>query len=175
MAANREAVVGSENDQGVVILTARLQGSEDPANLGVEELDRGVIVGQILADEFRGSRPGGQSLVADGHLAVIEGVLREEVCGERGLRLVGPSVVLGWRHPGIVREVERDVAKERSSARLGLEKLRGGIGEQLDRMLAADPLVDERVLGRDVLDREVVRVAHPTKEDGLASLKDSQC
>ena len=65
VAADGQAMVAGEDDQRVVVLAARLQRLEDAADLGVEELDGGVVVGEVLADDFGRARPGGEFLVAD--------------------------------------------------------------------------------------------------------------
>ena len=49
-----------------------------------------------------------------------------------------------------------------------------GVGEQFHRVLAADPLVLELVVGADVLERERVGVAHAAEEDGLAVLEGAE-
>jgi hypothetical protein len=88
MAADRQAVIAGENDEGLFESAARVEGREDATDLLVEELDGCVIVSQVLAHDFRGPRPRRKSLVANHHLAIIEWVLRHEIWRERRLMAV---------------------------------------------------------------------------------------
>ncbi len=83
VAADRQAMVAGKDDERALVLAARPQRIEDAADLRVEERDRGVIVGEMLADDLGRPRPGRQSLVANGEGAVIERVLRLEVLRQR--------------------------------------------------------------------------------------------
>src|SRR5439155_5539584 len=73
--ADGEAVIAAKDDQGILVLAACSERIEDAANLGVEEGDGGVIIGEVLANDIRRSRPRGQTFVASGQIAVIERVL----------------------------------------------------------------------------------------------------
>ncbi len=65
MAADGEAVVAGEDDEGLPCLPARREGVEDAADLGVEVLDRGVVVGKVPADDLWSPRPRGELLVTN--------------------------------------------------------------------------------------------------------------
>ena len=65
-------------------LPTLLQGGENAADLAVEVRDHPVILGQLIANDVLGSRPGRQVLVpAPVHHAVIERMLRQEIGGQR--------------------------------------------------------------------------------------------
>ncbi len=102
--ADRQSVIGREDDESVVVLVAFLQCVEDAADLCVEELDGGVIIGEVLADDFGSPRPGGELFIADDQRAIVERMLWEEVRGER--RALGVvTVVIGlWGHAWVVWE-----------------------------------------------------------------------
>src|SRR5262249_62391986 len=98
---------------------------EDWAHLSVQEGDGGVVVGQVLADDGRRARPGGQALVAADQVAVVERVLRQEVWRQRRLGGV-VMVVIGPRGQArIVRGVEGDVAEERLAPRVSGQERSG--------------------------------------------------
>ena len=84
MAADRQAVVAGEDDQGPLVLAARAQRVEDPADLGVEKFDGRIIVGEVLADDRGRTRPGGKFFVAEDDRAVVEGVLGRKFPGRGG-------------------------------------------------------------------------------------------
>ena len=57
-------MITGEDDDGVFFEAGFAQRRDDAADLGIEEGDVGVIVGQVLANELRRARPGGEPLVA---------------------------------------------------------------------------------------------------------------
>ena len=63
VAADGQPVVAAEDDEGVVVAAARPQRVEGAADLGVQEGDGGVVVGQVLPDDLRRARPGSEAFV----------------------------------------------------------------------------------------------------------------
>ena len=105
---------------------------------------------------------------------LLNGCCGQEIGRQR--RLVGVVVIVVRlrRHARIVRTVGSEVAEERLVAGLLLDEIDRGVGEQFHRVLAADPLVLELVVGADVLEREFVGVAHAAEEDGMALLEGAE-
>ena len=83
VAADGQAMVAGEYDERALVLAACLERVQDAADLGVEERDRGIVVGKMLADDLGATRPGSQGLVANGQRTIVEGVLRLKVGRQR--------------------------------------------------------------------------------------------
>ena len=113
VAAAGDAGVGGEHDDGVFCSGGSVERVEHAADEQVEVGNVAVVVGEHRADVDRSARPREKLLVADGHLAVVEGMLREEIGGKRDLfGIVADGIVV--RHDvGIVRAIEGEVGEER--------------------------------------------------------------
>ena len=170
MAADGQAMITGEDEDGVIVLAAGLESVQDSANLLIQKSDTGIIIGQMAANEFRRARPGGELFVADCHLAVVEWVPRQEIQRKRRGRAFVEIMVSSGRDPRIVWTVEGDVTKERPLTRLAAEKSDGAVGEYFDSMLAGEAFVSQ-CASSNILDRQFVRVAHAAKEDGLPFLE----
>ena len=136
VAADRQAVVAGEDDEGLPGLAAGREGIEDAADLGVEVLDRRVVIGEVLADHPGRSRPGGEPLVTDLQRPVVERMPGQEVPGQWRLVGVVPVVIRPRSQAGVVRRVERHIAQERRGSCLSPEELHRGVGDPLHRMVA---------------------------------------
>lgn len=99
VAAEREAVIGGVDDEGVVGEAAGFERGEEAADLGVEVLHHCVVFGELVADHRLGARPGTEIFVAAAaHGAVVEGELRKKVFRERRSGgVVGGEAGGGWR------------------------------------------------------------------------------
>lgn len=82
--AQGEAVVTGQDDDGLLHAAGALQGIEDPADLGVQVGDHGVVLGDVAADLGRLARRCSEKLVPDVQGPVVEGVALAEACG-RGI------------------------------------------------------------------------------------------
>lgn len=78
--ADSEALVACEQNDGV-----GREGSEDAADVVVEAGDDGVVVGEVLPHVVGGAGEWGEEFVADLEVAIVKGVFREEVFGQREL------------------------------------------------------------------------------------------
>ena len=54
---------------GIFVQARFAQGGENAADLGVEEGDVGVVVGEVLTDHFRSARPGSEPFIAARQIA----------------------------------------------------------------------------------------------------------
>ena len=116
MLPHGEAVVGGEDDVGVIRLTGLLQLVEDLADLGIHVGDDGVVFLAVFPE--RVWRPGewGEALVtqvfARAHGFGVR-VFRQEIFRHRDVvERIEIDKLLG-RLPGIVRRVEGDVHEGR--------------------------------------------------------------
>jgi hypothetical protein len=126
VAAQGQPLVGGEEHDRVGEPALPLEGGEHAAQLRIHALDERVVVGQLLGDRLLSQRPGQELLVADGEVAVVEGMLGKEV-GRRGrLVAVVPPADLGQRLPRVVRRRERAPREERLVAEALHERLGGG-------------------------------------------------
>ncbi len=158
--ADGEAVVCGEDDVGVAGLAGGLESVEDAADLGVHVRDDGVVLAAVGADGVFGAREGREDLVAGLVLALIEGMLGEEV--GRDSDLVGrvEVEVLLRCLTGVVRGVEAYVHEERVrfGGDLPGEVVDGGVGVEgagvLDGLVLAvepdallEPVAEELPVG----------------------------
>ena len=128
--AQRETVVGGEDDDRVVPLAGFFQRRENPPDLLVHMRDQAVILGQLIADHHLGSRPGAQVLVATAaHHAVVEWKLRQKVHGQgRKVSIIHLTIFLRGL-TRIVRRGESDVCEKRILPIVILYKLNRGVSE----------------------------------------------
>ena len=122
MLSEGEAVISRENDDGVVSKVEFCEAGQKTADLGIEVGDHAVVVGELFAENSFGAGPGGELLITDRQLAIVEGVSGEEIGrqSEAG-RVVERSELLG-RNARIVRSHVGDVGNERAVFGTGFEK-----------------------------------------------------
>lgn len=171
VAAEGEAVVGGINDDRIGGVGGLAQGVQNTADLMIEVFDQAVVFGELLADDLGWARPGGEVFVAQHQLAVIEGVLRQEVGWE------GWEGAIGWKPvgfggvPGVVGGGEGDVGEEGLGSLVGLDEVDGGIGEGGGGKGMGGGGFGEGVIGEQIADGGVSVVIHATEEDVATMLE----
>ena len=128
VAADGQAVVGSEDDERVVALARVVERFEDAADLLVEMRDDGVVAGEFLPHVVFGARKWQQQLVATTQIAMVEGMLWAKVRGQGQLGRVVFLLVSGRPNSRVVRGGEIDVNEKRLVAFL-LDQADRRIGE----------------------------------------------
>ena len=135
--AEREAVVAAEDDDRVVPLAAGFQLGEDAPDVMIEAGDAGVVVGELLFRVLGGARPGRELLIAHGHLAIVERMLRQEGGRERDFGGIVKLVKLRLGGARVVRDGRREVDVEWPrlvAGRARLEELDRAVGQPLAAM-----------------------------------------
>ena len=122
--AERQAVVAGEDDDGVVELAEFPKQLENASDVVVQAGDAGVVLRELAPGVFRRPGPRGKMLVADGHLAIVERVQREEGRGQGDLVRVVEGHEFGRRDARIVRHGRGQVDVERPIRRPLPQELR---------------------------------------------------
>ncbi len=164
---HRQPVVGRVDDDRAPRVPARRQRRQHPADLRVQVADQRVVVGDVAADHRGGPRPGRQPLVADPQVAVVEGVLRQEVLRQRDRPRIAARRPVRRRRPRVVRRGEGQVEEERIVPPIPLQEPDRRVGEDLRgeplplgaRLVRVDP---RRI---ELVDRHAPVVAHPAEKD----------
>ena len=177
MASEGETVVGGVDDDRVVGEAAGFEGGEEAADLGVEVFDHRVVFGELVADHRFGAGPGAEVFVATaGHGAVVKGELREKVFREgRAGGVVGGKAGRGLAR--IVGSGVGDVAEERLRARgrvMLVDKLDGGVGEQLGGEAGAEARAGQFAVGGAVVERDLGVIGHAAEHHALAVLEGAE-
>jgi len=86
MAADGQSVVRQKDNQCLFTQLVAVERGQEPADMKIEPRDHGIVLAQLPAHLLGRARPGGQPLVAYGHLTVVERVNRQVVLrqGNRG-------------------------------------------------------------------------------------------
>src|SRR5947199_6121096 len=93
-------------------MAGRLEGLEDATDLGIQESNGCVVVGEVLTYDRRCPGPGSEALIATGQVAVVERMLRQVVGRQRQLGRIVTLMVFLRCQPRVVRRVEGHVTEK---------------------------------------------------------------
>ncbi len=119
--SQRDALVGREHDDGVLVNAGLFHAVDQAADVLVQSGDHGPVFGELTADFLGRARPGRKQFVANDHLTVVERMHGEEVPGQGDPGGIVEVQVAARGDPRIVRIAESEVHERGPVMRLTQE------------------------------------------------------